>query len=307
MLSQTTASALKDLIKYCKTAHCVPLNQTIIWAKADETLDHALSNMASHKVHSLPVSKQLSPDVAIGFVDIMDVLYWVLNCATLKENTLPICEHVINLSKTNPFLDSNGNAYKVTGETLLPTVLSLFVERNVHRLAVVRPDDTLISILSQIDVVLWLHNTIIENENPLQEFANQSVEQLKLGTQPVITIPTTSSVANAFSAILENKVRGVGIGDGKIIGHVNASDITEIGLHNFKQASSEPLSQFLGRKGTKFNPDVHVKSHQTLKDVLNIFKSKQVHRVFVFDSKEELCGIISAFDIIKLLHSLYFL
>jgi len=171
------------------------------------------------------------------------------------------------------------------------------LEQNIHRIGVVRPDDKLSNILSQSDVINWLHNTYKTSEQEFDELFDMTVEDLLsfelhsttgLRQDGVYTVNFDVNVIDAFKRIKELKVGGLGILDntGKIVGNISAFDITRIDLDNFSS-----LSQKVGAFALK-NPRIsnvaHVTKSQRLHEVLSLFVSTGVHRIYVVDSNNSM-------------------
>jgi len=218
------------------------------------------------------------------------------------------CADIMNFSGMNPFHDEEGNDYRITGDTHLSTALGFMVERNLRRLAVIRPDNKLIGILSQSDVIRWF-GTTLKQDNELEALGKKSVTELSLCSQGIVSIDYNQTTLQAFWKIREAGVSGIGIIDerSRLVGHISATDIKVIRFDSsmFK-LTSKPLKEYstlIENKPMDFGV-VKVKPDDTLEQVIETFKSRHVHQVYVVDDQNVPQGIISLIDIIRLLYAL---
>jgi len=308
MMITTPRQSFKDIVTHCEAAFLLSINKPLVWVKGDDKVDQAMSLMAKHNVHAVAVcntTNSLDP-IPVGFLDVLDILHWITQQQNEKQDAT--CGSLINFSGLNPFEDGKGGDYRITGETLAPTVLSYMLERDVRRLAVIRPDNKLVSVLSQIDVVWWLESVLKENPQ-LSQLASSNIEKLGIGNHKPFVISSDSTAIDAFSKIKELKVSGLGVvnQEGYLVGHVSASDIIGLEITNhFQWYSLQILSDYLRdvQKTSVYFKPITVSSSSTLLEVLELFKSTGVHKVYIVDGNTKPCGVICPIDIIKLLWNL---
>jgi len=201
------------------------------------------------------------------------------------------CSKVINFSKRNKTLmfDINDSIQKVIDNT---------TPANHHRVAITK-DKTFISMLTQSNLLEFLFkNSMWENMGNL---AWQTIRKLNLGLKKVYTVTPGTQVLQAFHQIVKKQVSALAIvdNDGHLIGNLSASDLKATGydmelyskifgtVDNFIKSNVKPVS---------VTPDT------TFKEVLGLFHSKKVHRLWITENKS-LVGVISPNDILECFRS----
>jgi len=152
------------------------------------------------------------------------------------------------------------------------------------------------------------------------DIASMTVGQLQLGYRKVEKIDIESVALNAFIKILDTNKSGIAVvaqnvfNQEEVVGNISASDLKNIG--NAAELFSIlylPITSFLSRN-TKTNhsftnsslnppqipPPLTVNTNNTLASVLWIFCLHKIHRIFVVDLDQQLIGVITPSDILRL-------
>jgi len=226
----------------------------------------------------------------------VDILFYVLNTTEeyrflfkgQAENDMEIlrqklfsdvsCREAMNYSQKNSFV-------MVTGETMLMTSLGFLMESNVRRLPVLRPDNSIIGILSPLDVLTWLQKRGIQECKCLETLFKKSVEELGLLNE-VVTIVDTQTTKEAFYMMRDSGQSGIGVVNtqGKLVGNLSIFDLRPIGYDSkLFRLLSLPLAHYIEElEPTRI---ISVQPGDTLGKVLDLFVRNGIHRVYILDKK----------------------
>jgi len=173
----------------------------------------------------------------------------------------------------------------------------------LHRLPITR-DHTILGILSQSEVIQWIHPYIEMNDN----LGNKSVQEAGfVHNKEVVSINKSRPVKEAFQLILQHKVSGIAVtGDiDQLYGNISATDFNEIGRdEHFLETLNQPIEKFM--KVIPPNPvfglnPIFTTPTETILVLVRKFAATHVHRIYVVHNAMRICGIISLIDLIKYL------
>lgn len=104
--------------------------------------------------------------------------------------------------------------------------INLFVNSKSHRCPIVNDAGEVVSILTQATVL----NLIASRPELLGELGKSTVQELDLGTRPVMTVKKHTRVIDALKLMHEKKISGIAIVDDQnnVIGNISARDIKAI-------------------------------------------------------------------------------
>jgi len=208
------------------------------------------------------------------------------------------CIEVSDLSGKDPWKGVDSGAS-------LQAVVDLLNHYKIHRIPVIDSTGELHTILSQSRVVQYLAQYI-----DMFTFAQETVEQHKLGYRDSVVVVSTESVAkDAFEVMRDKGVSGVGVVDEnqKLVSAVSTSDLRAVvySKHHFERLNLS-VSDFvtLVRVSNPNSPKdaLVVTPSTTISQVAKLFEQYKVHRLFVVDSLESKkpIGVISLYDFLLL-------
>eukprot|EP00736_Rhodelphis_marinus_P001844 Rmarinus@m.18864 len=304
--------------------HPVDRRPNVTEVRENDTIEHALKILSREGVLSVPVRASDSIDY-IGFVDMLDILTFIMRMYTTGTNETPeegwapfltdfeTLEHrgvrfgikpvsqVINESNNDPFLPVYGHG------TLLQAADEVF-SQGVHRAPVLDENNHMVNIISQSDIIKYLAEDI-SKLGPLQ---NMTVGELDLGSVPPATMSIRAQAIHGFYLMLFNKVSAIAITNdtgGEILGNLSISDLRSFKTEHFSRLL-EPVSSFIMKRinlppgGPR--PSIEVRQHpitvsrrSTFGSVLLKCALYRLHRVWVVDESHRPTGVISLTDIIK--------
>lgn len=127
-----------------------------------------------------------------------------------------------------------------------------------------------------------------------------------LYSAPAITVTSATSVADAFSAIADRGVSGVGVvsaEDGKLLGNLSSRDfaafVRAVRLRHLSMRVDHFLADVLASSIDIRAPAISVPATETLAGALGKFVATRVHRLYVVDAGFKCVGVLSLSDVLK--------
>lgn len=119
----------------------------------------------------------------------------------------------------------------------------------------------------------------------------------------VIEIDELASVAKAIVMFDDHNISAMPVKnhEGKHVGVISKSDIARRRFLEAVRLKSSPDSLMVRHFMNKTLP-ISVAMDTTIDEVIRIMHRRGIHRVFVKNQNEKLCGVLSATNIIKVLH-----
>jgi len=294
-----------DLIQQTKVSDLVAAKeqQHIVIIKAGTTLGDALHILKEHSILSAPVVDYVHKKT-LGFVDVLDIAGFVLNSwrnlYTDERNYArdeffrePI-EHVINYAKCDYIVS-------IPDSKSVKEIIDVFCDpqrySRQHRIAVTNSTGIMSNIISQSDIITFTSKNISS-----LSIGDKSVQSLGL-VHACIMVRIDSPFYSTLEILCRNKISGMALTDdqGRLSANFSASDLRGITQNAFGIFTHSTL-QFLV-KGTESSvgPPVSCTADTTLKAVIEIMATQQLHRIYVADENSRPIGIITMSDIIHLL------
>jgi len=299
--------AFRSVLADTKVGTVALKGSKVIVCKEDDTVVSAFQKLVEHKVLSLPVCSP-NLDKFYGFLDILDIVTYVSGHIskptgenqlvqpwyTIREIADTPCKDIMNLSKRNSTMAVDVNSS-------IQTVIDDIAFDNYHRI-VLTQKGIATTVLTQTNILDFLFQHSKWNE--MGSLSGQTVDGLQLGIRKVLTVTKGTQVLQAFKDIVKYQVSALAIVDenNKLIGNISASDIKAIGYDMGLYARIfTTVGDFL-KDQLKKGPITVTPQHK-LGDVLKLFHSKSVHRLYITDSKHALLGVITPNDILKCFRS----
>lgn len=298
-------------------------SKKVVTLAHNASVDDALNQLAKHKILSAPVLLNASLEdnesgIYMGIVDLHSILSHFrknvlenakststdVKSSTLWHNLKIKGEEFVKKLLVTVMGDDVSMLYRGYSKTNLWDIIKngfLGEEYPKHRLAIFDAKGRVASIVSQSDIVRYLH----ENKF-LADRAKQNVTDLKFLKQ-VATVDSSCSAMDAFCIMDDKEMSAVGIVDnnGQLIGNLSASDLRGITVSEF-EFLADPVMDFLAMRKSKpshVNAEISVIScsvQDTLEDVMKLLVTNKVHRVYIVDEKQLPVGVVTLTDILKL-------
>jgi len=299
----------------------------IVSVRETATLSEALKLLADLHLHSLPVLTKDSVDV-IGFVDVLDVLTYVLSLCSegqaypdsekAFENAIMMYQKGFSFAKAqvSDVIDfsSRDPMVPVYGNGTLAQVIEEAFSRGLHRVAVFnKHHEILTNVMTQSDMLHFVMEKIkdygTDIMGPLQ---GKTVDELHLGTMPAVTMSDQLTAFEALQLIAKQKVRAIAIVDklGELVADFSATEVQGLSPNNFSSLS-KPVISFLERSLTRhlrrndfpFSTPLICTGDTPIETVLTKLHTLEQHRIWIVDAFARPTGVITLTDILRLFMS----
>jgi len=298
------------------TARDVLETRALVLLQETDSINHALSVLASNRITSAPV---VSSEGILGIVDVLDILQFAM-AVMGDEKFFPTgmiegkfsqafeepVKNILETSAKNKWQQLSSNAS-------LSQVIAVLSDPEVPRVAIQDKDDPLVynGVITQSELLnfLWAH------KDKMGYRLTAKVRDYFPESSSVIAIPFNAFVFEAFDKIHRSKVRGLAVVDenNKLVGNISASDIKHAGLKEYEmriptllKSLREPLDKFLKLQGginpICVTPDETFETlmrHLAVKRHSSQFASTHIHRVFVVDQERRPLRAITTGDVIS--------
>lgn len=308
----------------------------VLALRHNQTVGDAMQALARERVLSAPV--QLSDSVEdheggtyLCVVDVATLLHAMLAGAPSDAAPLSAHKKYRNEFFERKLVSINGGDVRLVhlveakSETLLECVAREFFEpqfdpaliatgkpavrtRVHHRVNVFDSSGRIVYVLSQSDVVRYIHSQMSRLPSPLQ---TATVQTLGLGKAPVQVVTEDLNGWQALRELDARGVLGVGVVDsaGKLVAALSASDLRglvpdemallDLPVRKFLQCEQAPVLNYRWRPVET----ITCRLDTPFRDVVAIFVTSRVHRVFVIDAEARPIRIITLTDVIGLVRA----
>jgi CBS domain-containing protein len=186
---------------------------------------------------------------------------------------------------TTTFLCRRNTFVPVQLSDRFQTVLRALTTKGIHMVPVMNAEGDVAACVSQSSVIPFLK----KHAERLSHLFSKTVQELKLGTSPVISISDKAPAIEAFKIMSQHRISGMAVVDeeGVLIGNISASDIKLFLDVPRSKIMQLPVQEFVNRirrdtpSAKTRIPVVAVPNSATLGKVIAKFAATRLHRVFV--------------------------
>lgn len=257
------------------------VTQNMLTIAREASVGELLAELDSRKLLAAPVMDGTS---VVGFVDVLDAACALVKGTDIQQTSVG---DLVNFSAADAYIP-------ILGLNPLTYMVEVFATGS-HRALVLKDGSQ--AVLSQSDVVKFLASDLSSTD--VIPFVSQTLEQLGLGSRPVICVSASDSVAAALKLIGKNTISAVGVIDsnGKLVGDFSASELRG-GLCKLELALQTPVGEFSGKR--KFHA---VGVDATLGELLGVLADQRLHRVWLTGITGKPIGLVSLTDLLKFIGS----
>lgn len=310
-------------------AGALVVDQKVVTIDGSTLVEDACQILIDNNISSAPVLAQSKSPVSssierkksyIGMFDYGDLITYVL--IVLKrsnfamgddDSSLEIKEIVrraiagqsvpvrlaSDLSRKNPF-------YSILSETTLLSVVEEFA-CGTHRVAVTKSDGDIQGMLSQSMVVDFLFKNV-HNFSDLESLMNQTLRELGLGHNSVLSVNADSPVLDALTLMSKFGVSSLAVVGqmGVLLGNISITDVKYV-IKSKNSLLWNTCFQFVGfvrsRQGIDDGQDRYpvfdVKLDTTLYQTVAKLIATKAHRLWVTDDRNRASGVVSLTDVLR--------
>jgi len=283
------------------------LNQDLIMVDSESNVGDALNLLAKYHISAAPVFDRKHQTI-IGAISTLDVVVWVVRTYAIAKNE---CENQQYITFDRTRLSTEFNApvgramtwgldpfWGIPGYESADWAISNFFKWRFHRLPVVDNDNHVTGIVSQSDIVRFLHN----NSKHLSNMMKRTLRELGLEFGGVVSVNVREPLIKAFSCISDTQYTGIAIVDdqGRLVSNISASDLKGITDENFPQLN-ESLSNFISSPNKI--PPIKCTPDSTLGELIQKLVENRIHRVYIVDDDDTLLNVVTLTTVMQLFSS----
>lgn len=286
---------------------------------ATDTVTDTLTIFTRHNIHSAPVFDPAQGSF-IGMIDMLDLVAFLCRFSGSLGGTKRLERTELNYEKIKQNLDAMSDEQRananntpvhaliglsertswspISVETPAQTIIKLLAERNVHRLPVVTEEgDRFLGVITQIDLVRWLHAHRDELPESLKRL---KVRDSRLGGVEMVTVASNATVIEALILMDEKKVSALPIVDldGHLRGNISATDISRLGISPSDKAHDLLQKLFIPVASFHTEPVVTCTMDTPIAEILAAVNFNRVHRLWVVDNNTKPISVISLGDVL---------
>jgi len=306
-----TEPAWKDLLKGTRISDIIK-KRPLVTAQYHEEVSTILKRMSGSKVLAALVVDPDPKTGVLGFVDVLDLLSFVLETAELSSKSvtdetfqnlkwegqcfeIERIGNLMNASRADPM-------YTVSCNSSLWDAVKL-MSLEVHRLAVIEPGTpahTVSNIIAQSDIVSFIATRGVWLGSKLE----QSLSEVGLARRGVATVLEDNNVISTLRYMRDFKVSGVGVVDkfGRLVANFSATDLLGLTAETFPLLSLS-VKEYLNRVYGFHKPPVFCRATESVETMLLKMVVHQVHRIYLIDELMIPVGIVSMTDVMQFLLS----
>jgi len=278
------------------------------------TLERALSRINNHEILSLPVVD--SNKSVIGIIDVLD-LADAVNHALKGKSIVNVQNRIRSdfMGRTigNLLGQKSSKIYVISQHTSMYSAAQYLVDLKQERFLIVErkiqgdvaeltePEPTGVDgLLTQSDILRFLaHNLVLLSQEP---HFQKSLSELGLGTRKPKIVSLTDNVAQTFMEMGSSGTHGAAVVDsqGKLFANISVSDLKGMTRRNCVMLNSN-IDEFLKRdrkRGWWVRPIV-VDPTCSLHQLILMFVSSKVHRIYLIDNEGKPVGEINHADVLS--------
>lgn len=300
-----------DLLHNTSIEEIAKRKGSAIFFHSEQTVKQALTELDENKITSAPVL-DIQNNRALGFVDMLDFVKYALDVAKEQQHTKDLWLRQIIKSTTlfgneklGKLIDDSGrNPFRpLTMNATLSDAAQIF-RTGVHRIPIVNEKGEVVCIISQSDLVAFLH----KNTDMFQAVLNKKVSDASAKLiHKVITVHMSSPVIDAFEMLYTKGVNAVAIvdNDGRIVGNLSPADLKGIVGHSFESLYGDVDSFLKLVRSKEIQKQEHqvatVSADSTLQAAVDRMMELHVHRIYIENVDRKPVGVITLTDIISAL------
>jgi len=281
--------------------------KNVVIISSNSTPVQGFEKLLQNNILSAPVYDEVSKKY-VGFLDVRDLVSYTV-FAFDNHNTAayvapgPIYTTIVD-NVTVTYLARRNSFRSVHTSATLYDVAELLAA-SVHRVPIVDSKGNIVSIISQSTLIQLFNKHL---EEVLQSETNVNLQEIAVGTSPVISVTKDTSTVDTFRKMDAFNKAALAVVDeeGKLIGSISAKD-----LKLFIESSCSydilklPIMIFLNQiRSQQINirsPSVSCNLGETLANVIGKLAATGVHRIYIVKSSQEYIPVrvISLMDVLK--------
>jgi len=288
----------------------------VVFASADATMEFVMNTLNTNNILSLPV---VNGDMhAVGFVDMLDIVEYVISCMKKTKSSVDTQEFAQTLMSTPAYnlVDfSRRNHYQfVSGAEDMAEIAKTLSSGLIHRVCTGRKfgdaamRDVPLSVCTQSDIIRFLSTELNDEAkikgDKLKKMADYSLMDL-LGLaekRSLVLLNSTATLLDACAQLIDESISVVGIVDvdtGKLCGAFAPSDFKNWGKDDFSYFT-RPVLEFLKHKASPNTNPLTIMSSISFGSTIHTLANTRAHCAWIVDEAYQPQEVVTLTDIIRI-------
>jgi len=270
--------------------------------------------LVEHNILSAPVFDEKTQKYS-GFLDIRDLVSFVVFVDDDQKSDVPQNLHELimhgcklfkmDLEGVTPTYLSRRNPFHPVSTTDSLLVVCTELAKGLHRVPVVDDKGNVVNIISQSSII----NFLARHSKELQSQTERTLEELGLGTKPVVSVKQDTPAIETFRLMDNRKISGVAVIDidGKFVGNTSASDLKlfmrTLSLDILNKPTMEFLKVIRQESIDIKSPTISCSRRDKLSTAIGKLASTKIHKLFIADDSDgyKPYAVLSLTDILRYL------
>jgi len=270
--------------------------------------------LVEHNILSAPVFDEKTQKYS-GFLDIRDLVSFVVFVDDDQKSDVPQNLHELimhgcklfkmDLEGVTPTYLSRRNPFRPVSTTDSLLVVCTELAKGLHRVPVVDDKGNVVNIISQSSII----NFLARHSKELQSQTERTLEELGLGTKPVVSVKQDTPAIETFRLMDNRKISGVAVIDidGKFVGNTSASDLKlfmrTLSLDILNKPTMEFLKVIRQESIDIKSPTISCSRRDKLSTAIGKLASTKIHKLFIADDSDgyKPYAVLSLTDILRYL------
>jgi len=190
----------------------------------------------------------------------------------------------------------------------LATLFEIIAKQRVHRVPIMNSKGNVIQLITQSDVIQFVGN----NMEKFGPNVCKTLEELRLGSSPVVQVDIDGIVKDALELMVEKKVSAVAVVDKSfnLIATLSVKDLRTIScdnqlFHKMNMKIRDFLGEVVDPRIDAVNPAISCSPKDTLGMAISKLMVTRVHRIFLVNQARKPIAVLSLSDVLGavMLHS----
>jgi len=304
-----------DVLSKSTAGDVVPdRKDSIVVLSGTDTAEHAIELLAKHKILSAPVFNR--ENRFLGFIELADIISHVLEdyLTYTSDVTLTFSKQEIDkllqasekglqkviIQEIGSLKTHLSERIVVAPSDPLINIARLF-STSIHRVLLFDKDKKSINVLSQFDILKWLHEKI--DTDQFKDMADLTLQDFNYKFKPLVSVKDSQNVLRALGELTEEEVNAVAIVDeasGRLVGNFSGSDLRATVKEKFP-SFLKSVSEFLDENSPESLKPIVARMDTKLVDIIKELVENKIHHVWVVDNDFKPLGCMSTTDVIKII------
>jgi len=288
----------------------------IVYVSTDASMEFIMDTLNQHNILSVPVVNDSFH--AVGFVDMMDIVEYIISCMKNTKSSVDTKEfaETLMITPASSLVDfSRRNNYQfVSGAEDMAEIAKTLSSGLIHRVCTGRKfgdaamRDVPLSLCTQSDIIRFLSSELNDEAklkgDKMKKMADLNLMDLlqKVEKRNLVLLNSNATLLDACAQLIDESISVVGIVDvenGRLAGAFAPSDFKNWKKEDFS-FFTKPLLEFLKHKGSPNTNPLTVQPSISLGSTIHTLTNTRTHCAWIVDEAYQPQELITMTDILRI-------